>query len=286
MAQDIEQRIAEEVRDLPQLPGVVQRVLAVTDDPNTSAADLGEVVGTDQALTARVLRMANSPLFGLARRVDTVTGAVRVLGFNAIRNIVLASHLASTLGNPVDGYVLEAGALWRHALASGTAALVLARQARVPNHETALVAGILQDVGKLVLGAYIGQRLNEMVEDATTRQVSFADIERANLGVDHAEVGAIITENWGLPTELVNVVRYHHRPGEHPSGNPLVWLAHLGDYLAMTAGYGLGGEGLAYAVDARGWQVLNVDPAQLPVIMDEIIRKVQALENLLDGASA
>jgi hypothetical protein len=159
----------DDARDLPSLPEVAVKVSRLADDPNASAASIARVIATDQGLTARILRLANSALYGVARRVGTVQEAVVILGLGTIRNLTLAASIYPALGAAVPGYDLAKGELWRHSVAAALCAQELARRMpRAPrpgagaapsaavSPDEAFVAGLLHDIGKTLLSAASG----------------------------------------------------------------------------------------------------------------------------------
>jgi len=209
--------------DLPTIPVVLAQILAVVSGEKSSARDLVEVIEHDQALTSRVLKLANSALFGLSREVSTVPRAVILVGFNTVRNLALGVKVwdALMVGGGQRGMV---EALWHHsALVAATAKLVAGRIQGV-DPEVGFTSGLLHDVGKLVLSLKLGMRYWTLVgaaEDCTSGH----RIERKQLGLDHAQVGGWLLEAWHLPTPIVTAVRDHHKG---PSGDRSKWSqAHL-----------------------------------------------------------
>lgn len=263
--------LAARVRDLPALPVVVTEVIRITRDPDSSVFELTEVLARDQALTARVLRLANSALFGFPRRIATLSDAVVLLGFHSIKSLAIAGSAFGVMDRAVEGYGLERGWLWRHGIAAGAAARFLAQKWRPVLAEEGFIAGLLHDLGKTVLDSYVRSAFEEILAKVRHEGKPFHAAEREVLGFDHAEVGALVGEAWSLPPDLVDAIKYHHAPSECPTEGRLVGLAHAGNIVALVTGYGIGADGLTAPLDgdtlaAWGFDISRIEEAvaQMP----------------------
>jgi len=194
-------------KSLPTIPPVLTGIIALIDDDRTGAKKLVELIERDQALTARLLRLANSAFFGQARKVATIPQAVLLLGFSTVRNLALGVKVWDTLGTGVSRRELEQ--LWTHAVEVAAAARVLARQQRQTGPDEAFTTGLLHDVGQLVLALRFKEFYWDTVHKATSTE-HLAGLEQSSLGVDHAEVGSWLLEAWNLPPVMVEAVRRHH----------------------------------------------------------------------------
>jgi putative nucleotidyltransferase with HDIG domain len=196
--------------DLPTIPIVLGRILAVIEGERSSTRDLVDVIERDQALTSRLLKLANSALFGCSRKVATVPRAIVLLGFSTVRNLALGVKMWDTLST--GGRQREVvGALWHHSALVAAAAKLLAARIRGVDPDVTFTAGLLHDVGKLVISLKIGMRywgLVDRVDDGRPIDV----IERAEFGVDHAQVGGWLAEAWRMPAVIVGAIRDHHQP--------------------------------------------------------------------------
>jgi len=257
------------VRDLPALPAAVVRVMQLTADPKAGMPDVARALASDQALAARVLKLANSAFYGSSRRISTVSEAVITLGMRTTRNLVMATSCQEMLERNVAGYALPPGALWRHSLACASAAQALAARARYRATEEAFVAGLLHDVGKVVLNTYLKDQFARVFLRATHGDMTFAEAERETLGFDHAEAGACLLERWSLPAALVSAVRWHHAPLESPSPSLLPCLVHVADAVCLTLGVGLGLDGLAYTLHPEALAALDLTPADFEQVASQ-----------------
>jgi putative nucleotidyltransferase with HDIG domain len=250
--------LVRQVRDLPALPDTVVRVIHLTDDPKSGIADVAKALVSDQALAARVLKLANSAFYGASRRIATVSDAVVILGMRTTRNLVMASGCQEMLEQEVAGYALPRGALLRHSLACASAAQALAKRTHYRGTEEAFVAGLLHDLGKVVMNSYLRDQFIQVLLRAASGEISYPEAERAVFSFDHAEAGAYLLERWNLPSSLVAAVRYHHTPLEAPTDSPLPCLVHVADAICLTLGIGLGLDGLAYVLQPEALTRLHL----------------------------
>ncbi|MCR4399772.1 MAG: HDOD domain-containing protein [Syntrophomonadaceae bacterium] len=263
-------QVVAAVEEIPALPQVLLRVMKVSEDPNSTAQDMHNVITQDQGLTARVLRLANSAFYGFPRRINTVTEATVLLGFRTIRSIALAASVSDLLGREVAGYALAPGELWRHSQASAIAARHLARTLKHPNPEVAYTAALLHDIGKVVLNRYLQAAYHQVLETVTGSGLSFSEAEERVLGFTHAQVGARVADKWNLPPELVEAIACHHLPEEAQVDPLLTALVHVADAVAMMMGLGLGVDGLAYPLSPLALERLGLDEPRVEALMAQL----------------
>lgn len=208
-------------KNLPTIPAVLSKILALVDSEGTNARDLVEVVEHDQALTGKVLRLANSAFFGQSRRVATIPRAILLLGFSTVRNLTLGVTVWDTLAGGVAKQKLDE--MWGHAVSVATAVKILAQKLRAGDPDEGFAAGLLHDSGRLVLAGRFRQHYWDAFKGAADAEPVDV-VERANFGVDHAEVGGWLFEAWALPSMIVEAVRQHHAD-EPAAGLPAVLAA-------------------------------------------------------------
>lgn len=260
-------------RDIPPLPKVAVQVANLVDQPNTSAPQVAQALSMDQVLTARVLKLANSAFYGAPRRISTVTEAIVLLGMRTIRNMTMAVSCFDLFDRDVKGYTERRGDMWRHSLCCGYAAQQIATRVKYPLPEEAFVAGLLHDIGKVLMSLRLATEFNLALDRVIAEKITFVEAERAILGFDHAQVGARMTEQWNLPTQLVSAIRWHHDPASAKAdsasaGAPskadmlpgkLTAIVHLADLVCITLGIGLGGDGLHYRLQDGVLELLGLD---------------------------
>lgn len=259
------------VNEVPSLPQVVLKVMELTEDPNSTAQDINNVLNQDQGMTARVLKLANSAFYGFPRRISTVTDAIVLLGFKTIRSIVLAASVSDILVKEMEGYALEQGELWRHSQCSALTARMIAKRIKFGAVDVAYTAALLHDIGKVVLNTFMKDSYQEVVDKVTTDNISFSQAEDEILGFNHAQVGARIAEKWNLPPELVEGIALHHQPDEAVINQKLAAIVHIADAVCVIMGIGIGVDGMLYPVSPAAMQLLGLSQADIDAIVSEMV---------------
>lgn len=244
------QTILKQIKTVPSLPSVVIRIRKYLNDPDVSFDKLARAIEHDPGLTANILQLANSAYFGWSRKIRTVKEAVTRLGTNRIFQMVLCMSVAPLVRKAVRGYDMQANGLWEHSFATAITAEKMVAALGLRSREEAFTAGLLHDMGKVVLGTFVevdDQPIKAMV---ARDGVPFDEAERCVLGVDHAEVAAELLKSWKVPGDVVAAARWHHRPEEaEPQHRQIVDIVHLADALAMRMGWGAGVDLGRYRVD-------------------------------------
>jgi putative nucleotidyltransferase with HDIG domain len=227
--------------DIPSVPHVALKVIKLIDNPNTRLDDIQKAIMADQALTSRVLKIANSAFYGLRHNVETVSEAVAIIGFNTLKSIVLAAATREVYKR----FGIIEQKLWEHSLGVSIAASVIARRTGRVKTEEAAIAGLLHDVGKVLMDNSQPERFSLLMERVYSDRVTFSSIEREYFGFGHAEAGCILAEKWGFPLLLCDVIRDHHNcelnSGEDPYRDDLCRVISLADTICVRLGVGYRG---------------------------------------------
>jgi len=194
-------------KQIPTIPVVLVRILEVVDGERTCVRDLVEVVEKDKALTGRILRLSNSAFFGFARKVSTLSRAVMLLGFSTVKNLALGVKVWEALTGGRTGADMEG--LWIHSSLVAVASRLLSRRLKLPDPEEAFTAGLLHDIGKVVLAIRFPEQYQALL--ATAGGQAGSEAEREALGIDHAQVGGWLAESWTLPPVIVAAASEHPR---------------------------------------------------------------------------
>ncbi len=212
--------VAARAGDLPVLPQVAAKVLEMVQNPTTITADLEKIITRDQAITAKILKIANSALYGLRCSVSTVSQAIVVVGMTTLRSLVLTASTEALFRSKTSRF--KDKILWEHALAVALASRAVARVSGFPKPEEAFVAGLLHDVGSAVLDQNLGERYGEVVELVYNDGVSLVDAETRVLGIDHTQVGSLVVRKWNLAPPLEEAVRLHHEDPRVATLDPML----------------------------------------------------------------
>lgn len=253
-------RAASRVRDLPALPGLAARVVAVLERPDGDLAEAAALIETDQALAAQVLRVANSAFYGLSGRIGTVRHALTVLGTVVSRSLVYATTV-------FDLRIGHRG-FWEHAVGVAVMAGAIARHLRLDRPEEVSAAALLHDLGKVVLYRLAPDAFEAVLAHAHVHRCAFRDSERALLGTDHAEIASWLVDRWRLPPRLAEPVVRHHHPTESRGAPTETAVVHLADVLVRAYGYGFAGDEFVPTPAPAAWRLVGLDRRGLDAVFD------------------
>jgi len=248
--------VAAHLKQLPSLPNVVAELLSSFSAEDVDVDLIARQIARDQALTARVLRVANSSFYGLQHRVGTIQEAVTVLGFRAVRSMVLAVGMSGAFRHDKCPE-FDAKIYLRHGVGTALAARVLATQIDV-NPDLAFTAGLLHDIGQLVLVAHFPEPYAQVLTYRRQHDCFLIQAERDVLGIDHTEVGAMLADAWHFPAILREAVADHHAPAS-AAGNSLANLIHVADLTAHALGFTQSDEEQVAPLDRTAWERLGGD---------------------------
>jgi HD-like signal output (HDOD) protein len=245
--------------DLPSAPFVIQRLQSLISSEETSSHQIAEVMETDQAFTARILKLVNSPFYGFARQITSVEEAVTILGLNAVHQLLLATSVLQTLGS--GSHVLDAHDFWRHSFGVGSLARRLLAHENSEVQGEALSSGILHDIGRLLLLKADPDRFSAFLADGN---VAFdTSREKEFFGIDHQELGALLAEKWHFPAGVTAAIRYHHSPEETTSHHRIVATINIADIMCHAMQIGSSGRLFVTEFSQPAWQSLGISMNQL-----------------------
>lgn len=254
--------LIKEDEEVSSLPIIFYQVMEAVNDPESSFEDIGTIIGNDVALTARLLKIVNSSFYGFSSKVETITHALNIVGTEQLCNMVLATSVMSRFkGIPERFVTIES--FWCHGVATGLAARRIANLKHEPSLERFYVAGMIHDVGNLI----IYKKIPELAEEALIRcnewGQSLCEAERSIMGFDHTEVGQVLMDKWKLPELLVEIVTYHHTPLQAPNFSKEAAIIHLADYIAQGSQLGSSGELKPPPLDPEIWKFLDLSQSSL-----------------------
>ncbi len=218
-------------------PEVCMKVTELVESDRSASRDFESVINRDPNLTARLLKLANSSFFGFTARVDTVARAVAVIGLRELKHLVLAASAVRTFSK-IDNQIVNVKTFWRHSIYCGVIARELAKLCHVLHPERLFVAGLLHDVGSLLLYHRVPEVSRQLLLTAQGDEELLHAHELQELGFSHAELGGLLMQLWHFPAHLQQLVRFHHQPSAVTDGRAEVSIVHLANVLANTSGLG------------------------------------------------
>ncbi len=258
---------------LGTLPLVFHKLIEIVNDPNASALDTAQVLSTDPALCAKLLKLVNSPYYGLAVRIDTIPRAVTLVGTGQIVMLAMGSTLMTAFkGVPVS--LINMQTFWNHSLACGIGASLLGSRIHPNVGESFFVAGLLHDIGKLIIYSQLPNHAMYMMLEARREQLHVHSLEKSTLGFTHEELSAAILEEWRCPPKLVSTILAHHKTIKEDATVDDVILP-FGNFLAQGLGYGSSGEVFLPQLPVKAWELLQLSPEKMLALCAEMDAKVR-----------
>lgn len=275
------QTLIKEIKSLTPIPAVAGRLAGAIDDPGCSVNDIADIIKFDPSATANLLKACNSAYFGLANPVESVKEAVAMAGMDTVVELVLFQAGARALSTKQKGYGLHEGVMWKHAVASALIAKLISEKSGVGNKNTIFTAALLKDIGKTVLDRYVSDSFESIIDLVHNRGCSFREAEKKVIGIDHAELGAIIAKNWNFSPRMVQMIRHHHLADEAQHGDLEIAAVYLADCICMMMGIGLGEDGLAYRFHAGAVKALGMTHDDISMIIADFGNDMQKVEELI-----
>jgi HD-like signal output (HDOD) protein len=222
---------------VPSIPHIITEVSSLLDNERTSAADLCKIISRDQGIVTKILSVANSPLYGLPRRVSTIEFAVVIIGFEHIKNILVALSLVDAFKtrNTPNWNQTE---YWTHSLLTATAAKRIADDLHYSKSGEVFTAGLLHDLGLVVYQRYLNSDFTKIVEMVNEEQIRHLNAEEKILGYTHQDVADFLLEKWNFPPYISEAILYHHKPSMAADRKVLSALIHMADYMTQRLGIG------------------------------------------------
>jgi putative nucleotidyltransferase with HDIG domain len=257
---------------LSSVPLVYTRLNEAINSPRSSVGYMSTIISQDPALSARLLHIVNSAFFGFPRKIDTISRAVIVVGTQQLRDLALATSVIKSFKRIPEKF-LTIESFWKHSVATGTAARTIATLVREQNVEQFFVAGILHDVGRLIILEKVPEKAEEIFQRVNTSGEMVHEAERHVLGFDHAAVGSALVQAWRLPLSFEQIIGHHHSPGLATRYNVETAIVHIADIMAHAMQIGSSGEQSVPAIDEDAWESLGLSLDVLPRLIDLVDRQ-------------
>jgi HD-like signal output (HDOD) protein len=256
---------------LVSLPHVCIRVNLMVGDPDCTAQEVGTVISQDASLSARLLKIANSPLYGYRSKIDTISRAVTVIGQRELRDLVFAVSAVKTFSSiPVD--LANMASFWRHSMFTGIVARLLAKRCHVLHTERLFVAGLLHDLGQLLIYHKLPEEAQRILRRSEALDEPLFLSERHLIQIDHAMVGGALASLWELPELLRLAIRFHHEPEQAPQCLEAA-LVHLADVISRIAEFPDRKSVLIERSSRHAWRMTGLDEE----VIEDVIRDAHPL---------
>ena len=264
-------KIIMDTKTLPTLPGVINKLNTLSENERSSVQEMARIVSSDQVLSARILRLANSPSYGFYR-VSTISNAMILLGVNVVKSLALSSSIFAIMEK-------ESVGLWEHSLGVGVAANLIARKLELPECEEIATAALLHDIGKVIISLKCSEAEKLIRDTVLAQDIYTRDAERQVLDTDHAEIGAWLSKSWFLPDKLSEPIACHHDVAQSHNHRIKTSVVHISDVLIKASGFGNSGDNYVPQIQTIAWETLKLNEKLLAGIVEEIEDKLVEVKN-------
>jgi len=276
------QYLVSQISNLVSLPEIYLRVNKVIEDPQSTADSVAKVICFDPALTAKILQIANSPIYSFSSEISTVSKAVSILGTKQIRDLVLASSVSKVF-DKLSNDIISMYDFWKHSVFCGLVARTIAYESRKAQGEFVFIAGLLHDIGKLVIYSELPDLAKEafLIASQSAGEVTLSEAEQQVLGFDHSQVGGELIQLWKLPLSLQECVEYHHIPGKEKNFHVEVAIIHLANAVSNLEEQDENGDYDLRKIDPLVWQVTGLDKKIIEPLIAGVQAQVSEVQSLL-----
>ena len=277
-------QLIDEIKDLTPIPAVANQLLAVVDTPDSSMEDIAQVIQYDPMITVNVLKKCNSAYFGLKHPVETIKDAVNMLGTDQVVELALVKSGAQVLSGSRKGYGLDNGDMWEYSVSSAVIAKQVASTLSLKNKSTIFTAALIKDIGKVILEKYVSREFEQIKMLVKDHGFSFREAEKKVLGIDHAELGALIAKTWKFSPKMIKLIFHHHLSDEKMMEDKEIAAVYLADCICMMVGNGLGADGLSYRFKEQLMNLHQITHADIAMLIAQFGVSMHEVETLLNMA--
>ena len=263
----------ENINTLPTVPGVLKRLSVVIEKPRITLVEISAFIANDPALTTKVLKMVNSAIYGFPGRIASVSHATMLLGLNIIKGLLLGVSVFELMQKAMNG-------LYEHSLACAIASRIIAQKKGLKEPEEVSVAGLLHDIGKVILTLEFPTEYQAAMNEAQGKGISIFDAEKNQFNATHANVGSWLAEKWHFPRNLIEVIECHHRPALAKNAPLETAIVHMADLLVRARGFGFAGEIFVPEVNAIAYELLNLSESDIKDVLREMEDNMESAEDI------
>jgi putative nucleotidyltransferase with HDIG domain len=264
-------KIIMDIKTLPAFPGVINKLNSLSDNDKSSVLEMARIVSSDQVLSARILRLANSPSYGFYR-VSTISNAMILLGVNVVKSLAISSFILEAMEK-------NSVRLWEHSLGTGVASNLIAKKLGLPESEEIATAGLLHDIGKVIINLKCSEAESEVRRITDEKQINMLEAEHEIIGTDHAEVGGWLAKSWLLPDKLTEPINCHHNVEASVNHRIKTSVVHMADVLIKASGFGDSGDSYVPLIQQAAWDALKLNEQIIAELVEELEDKLVEVKN-------
>ena len=263
----------ENINALPTIPKTLKKILGVIENPRISLNEISSFVAGDPALTTKVLKMVNSPIYGFPGRISSVNQAVILLGLTVVKGLLLGVSVFELMQKTMVG-------LWEHSLGCAIVCRLIAKRKGLKEPDELSIDGLLHDIGKILLVLQYPEEYENAMNESERSGLSIYVSEKNNFNTTHASVGAWMAQKWRFPANLIEIIEYHHKPHFAKIAPMDTAIVHLADVLVRARGFGFAGDRYLMPVNPKAWELLSLSEPDIKEILLEAEDSFQMTEDL------
>lgn len=269
--------------DLPTIPNTLLRIWQLVDDPDSSASDLEKVITMDQALTAKILRLVNSPYYGIREPVTGCRQAIMLLGFDTVKNLsICVSVVSACLPDEPTNPELDLRELWKHSITTGVVADQIAAHAQVGNPDAAFTAGVLHDIGKFVMNIALRHDYGDVIALARNEGLFLREAEDSLVGANHQYFGAFLARMWGFPAQLVEAIEKHHEESRADGPLGVVEIVSLANRVARMLKVGSSGDTRSLELSPDTFATIQLEGDDADRFLSDVHQRVEDARDMMN----
>ena len=274
--EELKTRIIQGIKDLPPMPQAVIKIQQLISDLNSDTAQVAGIIESDQAIAAKVLKMANSAFYGMSGKISSIHQASLLLGYQTLGEIVAMAGAADILDRKMPGYGYDSQELWQHSLSVAFTSKMIADMKEKSVIHEAHTAGLIHDVGKIILDQHVLENKDQIAAFMNQEQKTYLDAERYFFGFDHAGIASEICKTWKIPEKISLAIRCHHQPSLS-NGDKLSYILHMADHISTMGGIGYDDDDALYELEKGTMDFVELNQEE---VSDITLKVLEAIDQL------
>ncbi|MDI6789854.1 MAG: HDOD domain-containing protein [Thermodesulfobacteriota bacterium] len=271
----------KETAEVATISAVAFQTAQLLRNPDVAVNKITEIVGLDQSLTAKILRLVNSSFYGFQGKISSLSQAIVLLGFNTVRNVILSVSVLKSFSSDKGCKVFNAGKFWEHSVGTAFVAKNLAEHIKFKEPEDAFIGGLLHDVGRVFIVQFLRPEMEKIIDLMIKEDIPMREAEEKILDADHAWMGYVMAKNWHFPPVLCSAIGLHHAPNGQDEEFLLASIIHLADIICRGMDLGCGGDDFVPDVSPAAWRELSMSLEDVKVLIQKTGENLYQIEEFL-----